>query len=368
MMRPVGGKTQAGETKRPVTPTERVRELVGRHRRPPRPLPWGSLLASVFGVGFGVGVLFLGFVIAAVLGLVGVALPASVAVGIGVLATAGFVVDGVRLWRICRAVRQGVVLTATVEPAQEGSPGRRRVVPHPGGEVRDEVSVPREAPNGELAQSVLVDPDRPRVWMTLHPFEALPTTEEERASRPSGERLSGWSPLTGTTSWGRLAVAWRVGVPLGLALIFVGVVLALVTTGYTGSRLGWLLLSLVVVAVVAVAVVVWRVRVRVDARGVRVRSSLFTRSRPWDELERLVVDDVEIASVRYGSKRFRAAVLAFEDYLGARLRAISTVRCWNEPWFVDLVRRCEAAGVDVDSTVTDKLPVSESEHPSPGPG
>jgi hypothetical protein len=67
------------------------------------------------------------------------------------------------------------------------------------------------------------------------------------------------------------------------------------------------------------------------------------------------VGEVVIIASR-GGGRTTAAVLTFEDYLAVRLRAVSTVRCWQQPWLADLVRRCETAGVAVDGRVTRELP------------
>ncbi len=36
-------------------------------------------------------------------------------------------------------------------------------------------------------------------------------------------------------------------------------------------------------------------------------------------------------------------------HLGARLRAVATVRCWRQPWLEEVVRRCETAGLDIDA-------------------
>lgn len=360
-MRHRGATTSRSRAK---TPRERVRRQVERHRRPPRPVPWWALAKRVLGVGFGFGFLLLTLFLAAVADATGVAPPGAVAtVGLAVTA-GGVVVDVVRLWRLRRAVRHGVVLTATVTDEPAGPtrlPGqrRRRTVPHPSGAIHDDVRVPDGAPDGEFHQSVLVDPHRPVVWLTLHKLEVLPDAAEEAASRPSGERLAGWPPLVAATARGRLTAAWRAG--LGFA--FVGFVAAAGAAQTGDDGRAWLL-ALLGPAVAAVAAA--RVRIRVDERGVRVRSALWTRSRRWDELERLTVAEVIIAGYRGGT--ITADVLAVEDYLGVRLRASATVRCWEEEWLAELVRRCETAGVSVDPAVTRALSPGEADDQEAAPG
>lgn len=319
-------------------------------------MPWWALIERVFSVGFGLGFLLLTLFVAAVADVTGVAPPGAVAtVGLAVTA-GGLVVDLLRLWWLQRAVRHGVVLTATVTdepagPSRLAGQRRRRTVPHPSGTIHDDVRVPDSAPDGEFDQSVLVDPRRPAVWLTLHELEVLPDAAEEAASRPSGERLAGWAPLVAATGRGRLAAAWRAGV--GFAVVGFIAAAGVAETGDDGRAWLFALLGPAVAAVAAA-----RVRLRVDERGVRVRSALWTRSRPWDELQRLTVAEVIIAGYRGGT--ITAAVLAVEDYVGVRLRAVATVRCWEEPWLAELVRRCGTAGVSVDSAVTRDLSQEEA--------
>lgn len=319
-------------------------------------MPWWALAKRVLGVGFGFGFLLLTLFLAAVADVTGVAPPGAVATAGLALAAGGVVVDLVRLWRLQRAVRHGVVVTATVTdqpggPTRLAGQRRRRTVPHPSGTIHDDVRVPDGAPDGEFHQSVLVDPRRPAVWLTLHELEVLPDAAEEAASRPSGERLAGWPPLVVATARGRLTAAWRAG----LGFVFVGFVAAAGAAQAADGGGAWLL-ALLGPAVAAVAAA--RVRLRVDERGVGVRSALWTRSRRWDELERLTVAEVIIAGYRGGT--ITAAVLAFEDYLGVRLRAVATVRCWEEEWLAELARRCETAGVSVDPAVTRALSQGEA--------
>lgn len=330
---------------RPKWPAQRIRRLVARSPEAPRPVAWWALVESVYARGFAVAAVLVAVVVVAaaeVTGLVplDVALPAS-----AVVVGAALVVDTARLVRWWRIARHGVLVTATVtddasEPARAGQ-RRLRHVPHPLGQaVRDRTRVPRDAPEDAFAQSVLVAPDRPEVWLTLTVRQ--PLREPPPRTGPAGGELAETAPLIAVTGWGRLAAAWRAGI----GPLVVGLVAASLVAPAAGQA-GWLLVG---VGPAVGAVAAWRVRVRVDGHGVRVRSSLWTRTRPWARLDRLAVGEVVLFASRWGST-VTASMLTFHDDLGVRLAAVATVRCWDRPWLSELVRRCERAGVAVDDAV-----------------
>ena len=74
---------------------------------------------------------------------------------------------------------------------------------------------------------------------------------------------------------------------------------------------------------------------------------LWTRRRAWADLARLSVSELLLFPGKHGTG-ITTPVLAFEDHLGARLRAVATVRCSEQPWLDELVRRCQTAGLDID--------------------
>lgn len=337
---------RATAASRPRWPAQRIRQLVERCPEAPRPVAWWALIESVFARGFALGAAIVTVVVAGLGDAVGL-LPLDVTLPAGaVLVAVALAVDLARLARWWRIARHGVLVTATVTddapgPARTGQRRARRL-PHPrGGTVSDHTRVPDHAPHEAFAQSVLVAPARGEVWLTLTAEQPLDVGDAP--GRRAGGALAARSPLTVVTGWGRATAAWRAG----LAPLFAGFILAPTVAEATGHPAGWLVaLAGPLLWVVAAR----RVALRVDQRGVVVRSSLWTRSRPWDRLERLTTGEVVILAGKFGSA-WTASVLAFHDDLGVRLEAVATVRCWNDPRLSELVDRCEAAGVTVDDEV-----------------
>lgn len=152
--------------------------------------------------------------------------------------------------------------------------------------------------------------------------------------------MAGLPPLTVATGTARWTAALRAG--------YWCATLAIMAAALASHRLDdprWWLLALGGPAGAAAAGA--RVGLRLDGQGVRLRSVLWTRQRRWADLTRLGVSELLLPG-KYGTG-ITTPVLAFDDYLGARLRAVATVRCWQQPWLAEIIRRCETAGLDIDA-------------------
>jgi hypothetical protein len=196
---------------RPLLPRERIARVVMRRPRPPRPVPWGPLGASVLGGGVGMALLLLSVLPAVLLDALGVG-GARVLQGLVAVVALGFLVDLGRLVRVARIARRGVLVTARVaagpgERALGAARRRDRLTPHPTGAwIRDRVRMPAEASADEVRQSVLVHPTRPRVWATLSRLEPL-----EREEPPTSPASLGLPPVHLATPASRWAAALRAG-------------------------------------------------------------------------------------------------------------------------------------------------------------